>query len=408
LRRPALSSTLLLASVVLGGSVVPPAAGSAPTPDHDCPAATARAGRTADGAPATRTRAESTQVESTLAQMTLAQRVGQLFMVGTPADQVDPAAKRQIARFHVGNVMLTGRSYGGAAKPAQVSRAMRSQVSQQSTGGVRLFVATDQEGGQVRVLQGPGFSAIPTALEQGTWRPRKLHGAAELWAGQLRKAGVNLNLAPVMDTVPSRKAAQHNPPIGMYDREFGYSTKVVARHGVAFLRGMAAGGVVPTVKHFPGLGRVRANTDTTSGVTDTVTTRHDAYLDPFRAAIAADVPFVMMSTAYYSRLDEKNPAAFSPFVIRTMLRGDLGFGGVVISDDLARARQVAGFTPAGRALRFIGAGGDIVLTVDSDPLPAMYAAVLHRARTSETFRAKVDAAALRVLLAKQDRRLLGG
>jgi beta-N-acetylhexosaminidase len=341
-----------------------------------------------------------------LADMTLGQRVGQLFMVGTPADRVDPATRRQIGRFHVGNVMLTGRSYGGVEQPARVSRAMQSGVSQESTDGVRLFVGTDQEGGQVQVLQGRGFSDMPTALAQGSWRPRRLHGAAEQWARQLRRAGVNLNLAPVMDTVPSARAAQHNPPIGRYDREFGYTTRGVARHGLAFLRGMTAGGVVPTVKHFPGLGRVRANPDTTAGVTDRVTTRHDAYLAPFRAAVDAGVPFVMMSTAYYSRLDASNPAAFSPFVLGTMLRGDLGFRGVVISDDLARARQVAGYSPAGRALRFIGAGGDVVLTVDSAPLPAMYGAVLDRARSSDQFKAKVRAAALRVLRAKQHRGLL--
>ena len=341
-----------------------------------------------------------------LDDMTLAQRVGQLFMVGTPADRVDQRTRAQIGARHVGNVMLTGRSHDGVRNPKHVSTVMRREVDAASTDGVRLFVATDQEGGLVRVLQGPGFSDIPTALVQGTWGLPRLRGAAQTWAGQLRSAGVNLNLAPVMDTVPSRKAARHNPPIGRYDREFGYTTRVVGRHGVAFLRGMADGHVVPTVKHFPGLGRVRANTDTAAGVTDRVTTRHDAYLRPFRAAIGAGVPAVMMSTAYYTRLDPRWPAAFSPFVIGTMLRGDLGFDGVVISDDLARAQQVASFSPAGRALRFIGAGGDIVLVVEPDPLPAMYDAVLDRARSSAKFRAKVNAAALRVLRAKDRQGLL--
>lgn len=385
---------LTLAAAALGGSLLAPSAGAAHVPDH-----LHRQGvvvQAAKPGPAARV----------LADMTLAQRVGQLFMVGTPAGEVNRVTKAQIGRFHVGNVMLTGRSYGGVQAPARVSRAMRSQVSAASTGGVGLFVSTDQEGGLVRVLQGPGFSNIPTALEQGTWEPRKLRGAAEVWAGQLRRAGVNLNLAPVMDTVPSKKAAKHNPPIGKSQREFGYTPRVVTRHGLAFLNGMADGGVVPAVKHFPGLGRVRGNTDTKAGVTDTVTTRRDAYLKPFQAAVDAGVPFVMMSTAYYSHLDSKNPAAFSPFVVSTMLRGDLGFHGVVISDDLARAAQVAGFSPAGRALRFIGAGGDIVLTVDHDPLPEMYAAVLARAQDNKTFRAKVNAAALRVLTAKQRRHLL--
>ncbi|TXH71704.1 MAG: glycoside hydrolase family 3 protein, partial [Lysobacteraceae bacterium] len=147
---------------------------------------------------------------------------------------------------------------------------------------------------------------------------------AEVAGGQNLFDRITDDLAPVMDTVPSKRAAKHNPPIGRYDRQFGYTPRVVARHGVAFLRGLADGGVVPTVKHFPGLGRVRANTDVRAGVTDHVTTRHDAYLAPFRAAIDAGAPVVMMSTAYYERLDPENPAAFSPFVIGTMLRGDLG------------------------------------------------------------------------------------
>ncbi|GAW51954.1 MULTISPECIES: glycoside hydrolase family 3 N-terminal domain-containing protein [unclassified Nocardioides] len=380
---------LTVSAAALGVSLLVPSAGSAHAPD-----------RAQAHAPKVRT------ADQVLTDMTLAQRVGQLFMVGTPADEVDRATKRQISRFHVGNVILTGRSYDGVEKPARVSRAMRSQVSAASTDGVGLLVATDQEGGQVQVLQGPGFAAMPSALEQGTWAPARLRAAAKTWARQLRKAGVDLDLAPVLDTVPGRKAAKHNPPIGRYHREFGYTPRVVTRHGLAFLRGMTDGGVVPTVKHFPGLGRVNANTDTKAGVTDRVTTRHDAYLKPFRAAVEAGAPFVMMSTAYYARLDADRPAAFSPFVVDTMLRGDLGFQGVVVSDDLARAAQVARFTPAGRALRFIGAGGDIVLTVDPDPVPAMYAAVLARARHDEAFRAKVDAAALRVLTAKQHRHLL--
>lgn len=384
-----------LAAVLLAATLVVHAPEAPQTPEKAAPAAAHQGDRARTPA-------------SVLRGMSLAQRVGQLFMVGTPADEVDRSTRSQIGRFHVGNVMLTGRSYDGVRPPARVSRAMRSEVSAASTSGVRLFVATDQEGGLVRVLQGPGFSDIPSALVQGTWSPKTLRSGAEMWAGQLRKAGVNLNLAPVMDTVPSPRAAKHNPPIGRYDREFGYRTRVVSRHGVAFLEGMRAGGVETTAKHFPGLGRVRGNTDTRAGVTDRVTRRDDPYFRPFRAAIKADVPFVMMSTAYYSRLDADHPAAFSPFVIQTVLRGDLGFKGVVISDDLARARQVASFSPAQRALQFIGAGGDVVLTVDHDPLPAMYRAVLQRTRSSEAFRDKVNAAVLRVLRAKQDRHLLGG
>lgn len=369
-------------------------------------ASTSLAGTVAPLAPGPRPIRTVSQVRaatSVAADMSLRQRVGQLFMVGTPATGASNATVGALSRRHVGNVMLTGRSYRGVRATARVISRLQGA---RATDGVRLFVATDQEGGDVQVLQGPGFSEIPTALRQGQEPPARLRDRAAAWARQLRRAGVNLDLAPVVDTVPTHAAA-HNPPIGYYDREFGHTARRVGRHGVAFVRGMADGRIATSVKHFPGLGRVHANTDTASGVTDRVTTRHDRYLQPFAAAVDAGVPFVMVSTASYQRLDPRRPAAFSPYVIDTLLRGDLGFDGVVISDDLGSAQQVSAWRPGRRAVRFLRAGGDMVLTVDPGVLPAMYDAVLRRAKASRGFRAKVDHAVLRILMAKQRHHLLG-
>lgn len=341
-----------------------------------------------------------------LAHLSLAQRVGQLFMVGTPATRAEPAVLAAIRQRHVGSVILTGRSHAGVSSTRGVTAELQRTAAQTANDGVHLLIGTDQEGGAVQVLQGPGFGVIPSALEQGHWRPSTLRERAATWASALRKAGVSLDLAPVEDTVPSPEAARHNPPIGVFDREYGYTVRVVAHHGRAFLRGMRDRGVATAIKHFPGLGRVHANTDTTAGVTDSVTTRHDAYLRPFAASIADGAELVMMSTAIYRRLDPRRPAAFSPFVIGTMLRHDLGFRGVVVSDDLGSARQVAAWRPGARALAFVGAGGDLVLTVDPATLPAMYDAVLARARHRPHFRSLVDAAALRVLRLKQHHHLL--
>jgi beta-N-acetylhexosaminidase len=341
-----------------------------------------------------------------LDRMSLSQRVGELFMVGTPATGASSATLRAITRRHVGSVILTGRSHRGVRATATVSAALQSRTTRRATRGVRLFVATDQEGGFVQVLNGRGFSTIPTALAQGRLSLATQRADAATWGGQLRRAGVNLDLAPVLDTVPGPRAARHNPPIGWYDREFGYTTTRVGNHGRAFLRGMGAAGVATTGKHFPGLGRVHANTDTSSGVTDTVTRRFDPYFAPFEEAVRAGLPVMMMSTAYYSRIDPRNPAAFSPFIIGTILRGDLGFRGVVISDSLDTP-QVAAWSPGARAVRFVHAGGDIVLVTSPRTLPAMYDAVLARARAVPSFRRKVDRAALRVLIAKQRYGLLG-
>lgn len=359
----------------------------------------ARAVSTAESEPAQDVTLVNTP-ESVLARLTLPQRVGQLFMVGSPAVQASSRAVHAIRDRHVGNVMLTGRSNAGVSATRKVSDQLSEQVSPESTSEVPLFVATDQEGGAVQVLRGPGFSRIPTALEQGSWSAAKMRARSQQWGDELRAAGVNVNLAPVVDTVPNAASARRNPPVGVFDRQYGYDTAVVSTSATAFVQGMTQAGVTTSPKHFPGLGRVTHNTDTTAGVTDHTTERNDPYLAPFASTIAAGAPFVMMSTAFYAKIDPKHPAAFSPMVVTTMLRGDLGFRGVVISDDLGNARQVQDWTPAARATSFLAAGGDLVLTVEPKVLAPMYDAVLRRARTDTTFRRQVDAAALRVLTAK--------
>jgi beta-N-acetylhexosaminidase len=339
-------------------------------------------------------------------RMTLAQRVGQLFMIGVPSGGLSDAAVRTITDYHVGNVILTGNSDAGVSAIRAVSDAVQRQTSCPATASARFLISTDQEGGNVQRLRGPGFSRMPTALVQGTWPASTLRWHATRWARQLTAAGVNLNLAPVMDTVAS-SFAPLNPPIGVLDREYGHTPQRVAAKGAAFLDGMRAVNVATAIKHFPGLGRVRGNTDTTSGVTDSTTTRTSTYLDPFRAGITHHTRLVMMSSAFYSRIDGDSPAVFSRAIVTSLLRREIGFHGVVISDDLGGAKQVQPWTPSARAIRFVRAGGDIVLTGRTDVVPSMVAAVLARARNHPSFRAKVDAASLRVLRVKQKEGLLG-
>ena len=144
-------------------------------------------------------------------------------------------------------------------------------------------------------------------------------------------------------------------------------------------------------------------------MTDRTTRRGDPYLAPFPPAVRAGVAVrhdVHRPTPPHR--PTTNPAAFSSKVIPgTLLRGDLKFGGVVVSDDLANARQVARWSPGERAVSFIGAGGDMVLTVNPDVLPQMYDAVLARARSNPAFRRQVDAAVLRVLTAKEHGGMIG-
>lgn len=338
--------------------------------------------------------------QRTLAAMSEPERVGQLIMVDCPSSGVASATVTAITEHHVGSVILDGTSQASSPHIAAITAALQKQAPTR----VSLFIATDQEGGQVQRLQGDGFSRIPSALAQGAIAPVTLRADAMQWGGELRAAGVNVALGPVLDTVPANSGA--NPPIGDLDREYGHDPATVATHGAAVVQGLQEAGLAATAKHFPGLGRVSSNTDLTSGVRDSVTSRHDPYLAPFAAAVRGGVAFVMMSTAIYPRIDATLPAVFSPTIITGMLRGDLGFRGVIISDDVGAAEQVSGYSVGARAVTFIAAGGDLVLTVDAGQAPAMTAAILARAKRDPIFRAQVDAAALLVLQAKQARGLL--
>ena len=340
----------------------------------------------------------------TLASMSEAQRIGQLFMVGLTDDRLDASESDAIAAFHFGSVLFTKRTAVGVAAVRAVFDAVQAKATQSATHGVAFFIAANQEGGLVQALSGPGFDVMPSALSQGAMSPAQLQVMAARWGRELSGAGINLDLAPVADVVPPGTDAQ-NAPIGRLDREFGHDPATVASHVAAFIAGMRAGGVGTTAKHFPGLGRVAGNTDYSSAVIDSVTTRNDSDLQPFSRAVAARVPFVMISLATYELIDPDHLAVFSNTVINGILRGDLGFRGVVISDSLA-ATAVASMSPGTRAIDFLDAGGDMIVLNPVDQAIAMAQAISSFASTRAWFRARVDNAVWHVLRAKEAAGLL--
>lgn len=330
---------------------------------------------------------------------TLEQKVGQLLMVGVDAGSTT-APSRYVTELHVGGVFLSGRSSRGDAATKSLVDSLQALVTEDSTHGSRLLVSTDQEGGNVQVLSGPGFSTMPTALTQASSGAEALRASATTWGAELASAGVTMNLAPDADLVDIADPTS-NEPIGQWKREYGHDAATVTECAGAFAAGMGASGVIPTFKHFPGLGRVTQNTDIASGVTDTVTDRDDAAVGIFRDLIAEGTCAVMASSADYSLIDAGTPACFSSVIITDLLRGDLGFQGVVITDDVAAAVQVSDWTPGDRAVSAVRAGCDIVLAAaDASVADAMAAALLEEAKADDAFAAQVDASVRRVLALK--------
>ncbi len=342
--------------------------------------------------------------DQVLSALTDDQRLGQLIMVGFDTNAARGSLDTLITEQHVGNVIYLG-GWDGAEKVKSTSTHLQGLVSETATAGLGLLIAADQEGGEVHQLRGKGFTQPPSASTQATMAPDALTKAATGWAKEMKAAGVNVNLAPVADTVPESMGTK-NGPIGKYHREYGSDPEGVATSVTAFIKGMLAGDVEPTVKHFPGLGRIRNNTDFSStGITDDTTTVDDPYLKPFVAGIDAGAGLVMVGSARYSKIDPDVPAMFSAPIVTDLLRGELGFDGVVITDAV-NAEAVKATKPADRAVKVIAAGGDIVLTGDAGTVPAMLAALRSKVAADPEFADQVQSSVERVLTLKDRMGLL--
>jgi beta-N-acetylhexosaminidase len=367
-----------------------------PTPTVGASSPVATAGPTAGSTPST----EDSCIAATLKPMSMRQLVGQVMLVGTPlASPTDVTSL--ITSYGLGGVFLSGRSTAAAS----TLRASIDKLQAAAPPGTRLLIALDQEGGEVQTLKGSDFPPIPTAVAQGQLSQATLRSQTEAWAKRLAGIGVTLDLAPVADTVPT-SIGTGNPPIGAFQREYGSDPVAVAADITTVVSAVQSTGVLTTLKHFPGLGRVSKNTDTSTSAVDSVATAQDPYLGPFQAGIKAGTAAVMVSSAFYPRLDPQTIAVYSSPIITGLLRQQLGFTGIVVSDDLGAA-AAASIVPVGqRAVRFINAGGDLALTISIATAGPMLDGLLAEANASPAFAGKVTTAATRVLRAKYTAGLL--
>jgi beta-N-acetylhexosaminidase len=335
------------------------------------------------------------EADAILSSMTLREKVGQLFIVGSNARTAEAVTLRAVDRDSVGGVFLSGRSSRGVSDTARIVR----KFERRNDSELPLIVATDQEGGDVQVLSGPGFSDIPSAVTQSRMSSAHLKAKAKRWGRQLARAGVTLNLAPVADIVSGPHSG--NQPIARFRREYGFDARRVSAKTQAVVDGLDAAGVAATAKHFPGLGLVHDNTDVTKRVVDRRTGRHSQSVRAFSSLIDGGVDVVMVSSARYPKLDSKTIAVFSKPIISDLLRDDLGFSGLVITDDVSSARALSPWKPGTRAVKAISAGVDLVL-VSAQPSLAddMIDAVVKRAKRDEAFAARVDESAKRVIAFK--------
>lgn len=386
------ASTPAVASATSGTSTASSPATPATTPAASTPASTSAGAAATSAAPA------PGSCSALAASLTPQQRAGQLLMVALdtawPMHQDDAA----VAEHHVGGIFYLG-GWTGADRVRTTSAHLQSLATREATGGVKMIVAADQEGGTVQQLRGAGFTPMPKALTQGTWPAAQIRSGAQRTGRELRDAGVNVDLAPVADTVDPGVGAR-NQPIGRWGRHYATDPTKVSGAVTAAVGGLRAGGVGAVVKHFPGLGRVTGNTDfSATGITDPTTTTTDATLAPFTAGAKAGAA-VMVSSAIYPRIDPAHNAVFSRAVVTDLLRTRLGHQGLVMTDDLGAAKAVAQVPAGDRAVKAVDAGVDMVLTGRYEHAGVMTRALVDRAAADPAFAARVQQSATRVLAYK--------
>jgi beta-N-acetylhexosaminidase len=276
---------------------------------------------------------------------TLAQLVGQHLLVRMHGTTPSAAFLGRIRRGEIGGVVLFQDNGTAAQLPGLVAKL---QAAARAGGQLPLLVATDQEGGIVKRLPGPPTLAPKSMTSAAIAR------AQGLATGRyLRGLSINTDLAPVLDVPAS--ASDFIAP-----RAFGSSPDLVASRGVAFAQGVGTVGVAATVKHFPGLGRVRASTDYAPATVTASAAALQRDLLPFKRAIAVHVPALMVGTAAYPAYGDSLPAACSPGVVTKLLRHTLHYDGVTLSDDLDTAGVSRRLPPLQATVRAVQVGIDMV------------------------------------------------
>jgi beta-N-acetylhexosaminidase len=317
-------------------------------------------------------------------RLSLREQVGQLLVSSFDEPSMPDYIRRRLQAGETAGVILFGRNGGPESHWRQLARSLQAPARGDA------LIMVDQEGGQIRTVSFAG----PAAGQPFQGDARAVQSEARDAGRQLRSVGVNVNLAPVAD-VPTAGGA-------MGGRAFAGDPAEIAASTGASIAGMREARVAATAKHFPGLGAATVNTDDASTTIDASrATMEERELVPFRAAVAEGVPLVMLSHALYPALDGERLASQSRAIATRLLRRELGYEGVAVTDSLEAQAVLDRSGVAVAAERSIEAGVDLILMTGSASWNEVFPRLLERARSSAGFRERVRESAARVLALKR-------
>lgn len=351
--------------------------------------------------PATQTKQAADPIAEQLAGLSLEEKIGQMFIVGLDGLTVDENAKKMIENYYVGGFILFSDNL---KNPDQMLELLNSLKASNSVNRIPLFLSVDQEGGRVNRMPSelkefPANGAIGKINNAGL-----SFDIGSAIAQEIKAFGFNLDFAPVLDV----NSNPQNPVIG--DRSFGANAKAVSRLGTQTMKGLQAGGVIPVVKHFPGHGDTSVDSHIGLPLVDNDMDRLKSLeLVPFEDAIKNGADVVMVAHILLNKIDPDNPSSLSKTIITGLLREQMKFGGVVITDDLTMGAILKNYDVGDAAVRAVNAGNDIVLVSHGYENEVKAADAVKKAvRDGTISMARVDESVYRILKLKDKYKLKDG
>ncbi len=324
---------------------------------------------------------------------TLAQLIGQKLFVSMNGTTPSPSLLRRVRLGRIGGVLIHRDNFATAVQ----LRRITSRLQQAATAGgrPRLLIAVDQEGGAVKTVSWiPPTLSPPRMGELGSSTIARRQGRRT--GAALRDLGVNTDFAPVAD-VPATTASF----VYKQGRTWSFSAGKTTRLANAFAAGLGEGHALAAMKHFPGLGFATRNTDDFAVRISATRSRLAPGLGPYRRAVAVGVPLIMLSNAVYDAYDRRHAAGWSHAIGTTLLRGNLGFEGVTVTDSLDAAAGTRGLPTELVAVRAAGAGTDLLLLTGSEASSrAVYRSLLGAAQAGRISGARLRASYRRIIALK--------
>ncbi|MGD9605464.1 MAG: glycoside hydrolase family 3 protein [Bacilli bacterium] len=334
------------------------------------------------------------QAQSYLETLSLEQKIGQMFMVGFSGTSIPSSLITNISQYYFGNFIYFGPNVADDSLVPQLSEDIQSTIMEKT--GIPGFISMDQEGGMVVRFANNATHFIGNMGLVATNKSDNSYIVGKFSGQELRHYGVNLNLAPVLDVNNNPS----NPVIGI--RSYSDDPKVVSAYGNMMIKGLRAGEVMATAKHFPGHGDT--SVDSHYGLPQIAHSMEhlEAFeLYPFQKAIDNGIDAIMSAHIIFSALDTVYPATLSKKVITDLLRDKMGFDGIVMTDSMNMDAISKNFGVAEAAVLAVNAGVDLLLYGESTTLSVLaYLGVLNAVKGGTISEDRINEAVLRILTKK--------